>query len=157
MKVRALFTIPRLLIVALAAAILTLAGCLITGEAVGDEGLLFFGSLSVDNGSGLIVIPEAPRWHYHRIRIAASAYPVVVDRIVIVYRDGGQASFGVGWQFTDRIRFHDLRVRSDRPVQEVRVFQSPVRHGRQKLKGERGENEERGYAGPVSFRIYGLQ
>ncbi len=162
MKVRAVFTIPRLLIAALAAIILTLAGCLITGEAVGDRGLLFFGSLSVDNGSGIIVIPDTPQWHYRSLRIAASSYPVQVNRIVIVYRDGGEASYMVGWRFTDRVRYHDLHVRSDRAVREVRMYQSPVRpptdkHGRRKGKGEGSENYERGPAGPVFFRIYGLQ
>ncbi len=150
MKSRIVFTIPRVLMAILAAAILGLAGCLITGEAVGDDGLLFFGSLSVDNDRGVLVVPETPRWHYHRIRIAASYYPVLVNRVVIVYRDGGEDSFAVGWRFSDRVPYHDLRLRSDRVVREVRVFQSPV----QRRMGD--ERHERGAAGPVSFRIYGM-
>jgi hypothetical protein len=151
MKSRIVFTIPRVLMAMLAAAVLGLAGCLITGEAVGDDGLLFFGSLSVDNDRGILVIPETPRWHYHRIRIAASYYPVLVNRIVIVYRDGGEDSYAVGWRFSDRVPYHDLRVRSDRAVREVRVFQSPVQRNRMG-----GKKHERGPAGPVSFRIYGM-
>ena len=162
MKARVLFSIAKLPIILLAATVLTLAGCLITGEAVGDDGLLFFGSLSVDNGSGIIVIPETPRWHYHRLRIAASYYPVQVNRVVIFYRDGGEASYVVGWHFTDRVPYHDLRMRSDRAVREVRIYQSPIalgpdKHGQRKWKGEGGENDERRPPSPVSFRIYGLQ
>ena len=158
MKASAFFTVAKLPIVALAAVVLTLAGCLITSEAVGDGGLLFFGSLSVDNGRGAIVLSEAPQRHYRSIRIAASSYPVQVYRVVIVYRDGGEASYVVGWRFTDRIRYHDLHVRSDRGIREIHLYQRPIesrgdRHGR--WKG--GENEKRGPAGQVLFRIYGLE
>ncbi len=162
MKARTAFSIARLSAVALAAIILTLAGCLITGSAVGDGGLLFFGSLSVDNDRGVIILPETPQRHYRSIRIAASAYPVQVYRVVIVYRDGGEASYVVGWRFTDRIRYHDLHVRTDRVVRELRIYQKPVgpttdKHGRRKWKGEGGKEDERGPSGPVIFRIYGLQ
>jgi hypothetical protein len=140
---------------------LGLAGCLITGTAVGESGLLFFGSLSVDNGRGVIVIPETPR-HYRSFRIAASAYPVQVYRVVIVYRDGSEVSYAVGWRFTERVRYHDLHVRSERAVREIRIYQKPAApppggHERRKWKGEDRRDYERGPSGPVYFRIYGLQ
>ncbi len=162
MKTRTALTIARFSAVVLAAIILTLAGCLITGSAVGDGGLLFFGSLSVDNGRGVIILPEAPQRHYRSIRIAASSYPVQVYRVVIVYWDGDEASYVVGWRFTERVSYHDLHVRTDRAVREVRIYQRPVgpatdKHGQRKWKGEGGKEDERGPRGPVVFRIYGLQ
>jgi hypothetical protein len=146
---------------ALAAVILTLAGCLITGESVRDGGLLLFGSVSVVNDRAAIVIPQASQRHYRSLRIVASSYPVQIYRIVIVYRDGEAVSYAVGWRFTDRIRQHDLRLRSDRAVREVRIYQQPVRppadrHDRRRGKGE-GPRPGGGPGGPVYFRIYGLQ
>jgi hypothetical protein len=160
MKARVISAVFRLPAIGLLAVVLTLAGCLITGETVRDGGLLFFGSVSVVSGRAAIVGPEAPQRHYHGVRIAASSYPVQVYRIVIVYRDGGTASYAVGWRFTNRVPYHDLRLSSDRPVREVRIYQRPVEPpvngpGRRRGKGERRE-AERGPAGPVYFRIYGL-
>jgi hypothetical protein len=160
MKARVISAAFRLAAVALGAIVLTLAGCLITGETVRDSGLLFFGSVSVVGGRAAIVVPEVPQRHYRGVRISASAYPVQVYRIVIVYRDGGEVSYAVGWRFTDRVRYHDLRLRGDRPVRELRIYQRPVgppvnEPGRRRGKGERREYE-RGPAGPVYFRIYGL-
>jgi hypothetical protein len=158
MKAKVISAAFRLPAVALGAIVLTLAGCLITGESVRDGGLLFFGSVSVVGDHAAIVIPEVPQRHYHSLRIVASSYPVQVYRIVIVYRDGGELSYAVGWRFTDRVRYHELRLRSDRAVREVRIYQRPVgppvdRHGRRKGGGREAE---RGPAGPVYFRIYGL-
>jgi hypothetical protein len=143
MRIRALFIAAKLPVAALAAVVLTLAGCLITTETAGRSRLLYFGSLSLDNGRGIIVLPEVPQY-YGSIRIAASSYPARVYRVVIVYRDGREVSYHVGWRFTDRIRYHDLRVRNDRGIREVRIYQSP-------------ERSHRGPAGRASFRIYGLQ
>ncbi len=151
MKARAILSIARLPAIALAAIILTLAGCLITGETVHGGGLLFFGSVAIDNDSGIFLVPDYPQRHYRSIRIAPSVYPVEVYRVVIVYRDGGEFSYGVGWRFTDHVRYHDLRLGNDRAVREVRIYQRPFAHERRK-----GEREERRPAGPVSFRIYGL-
>lgn len=164
MKVRALFGIARFPLIALALMALTLTGCLLTGEATGRSGIFLFGSLTVDNDQGVFAVPEAPQQHFRGLRFVASSYPVEVYRVVIVYRGGHEQSYAVNWRFTDRVRHHDLRLSSDRVVREVRIFQrQPKRpadkHGQSswKGKGDGGEKNDRGQAGPVSFTVYGVQ
>ncbi len=165
MKVRAAFSIARLPVAALAVVVLSLAGCLLTSEAVNGGGLLFFGSLSVNNDQGVFAIPETPQQHFRGLRFAASSYPVEVYRVVLVYRGGQEVSYTVNWRFTDRVPYHDLRVPRDRAVREVRIYQrQPERlankRGRSNLKrGERGGDDQRGHrpAGPVTFTVYGVQ
>jgi hypothetical protein len=164
MKARAVFGVAMLPVVVLAVIALTLTGCLLTGGAVDRGGLLFFGSLSVDNDQGVFAIPETPQQHFRGLRFAASSYPVEVYRVVLVYRGGQEESYAVNWRFTDRVRYHELRVPSDRAVREVRIYQKqPVRpadkHGRLNWKGKGGGDDQRGRgpAGPVTFTVYGVQ
>ena len=165
MKARAGFSIAMLPVAAIAVIVLTLAGCLLTGEAVNGGGLLFFGSLSVNNDQGVFAIPETPQQHFRGLRFTASSYPVEVYRVVLVYRGGQEASYTVNWRFTDRARYHDLRVPSDRVVREVRIYQrKPERlankHGRLNWKRSKGGGDDQrghGQAGPVTFTVYGVQ
>jgi hypothetical protein len=164
MKVRIPSGIARLPFIALALLMLTLTGCLLTGEATGRSGLFLFGSLTVDNDQGVFVIPEAPQQHFRGLRFVPSSYPVEVYRVVVIYRGGQEQSYAVNWRFTDRVRHHDLRLSSDRVVHEVRIFQkqpgrSDDKHGQSNLKGkgDGGEKSDRGQAGPVSFTVYGVQ
>jgi len=147
--------------VALAVVVLTLAGCLLTGEVVDSGGLYFFGSFSVDNYHGIFAVPETRQQHFRGIRFAASSYPVQVYRVVIVYRGGEEKSYAVNWWFTDRVRYHNLRVPGDRAVREVRIYQrqpGPItdKHGRRKWKEKGRGDDERDRAGSVIFKIYGL-
>jgi hypothetical protein len=164
MKVRDLFGVAKLPLIALALIVLTLTGCLLTGEATGRSGLFLFGSLSVDNDQGVFSIPEAPQQHFRGLRFVASSYPVEVYRVVLFYRGGQEESFTVNWRFTDRVRHHDLRVSSDRGVREVRIYQrQPKRpadkHGQSswKGKGDGDDKSGRGQVGPGSFTVYGVQ
>ena len=163
MKAKAGFSMAMLPVAALAVVALTLAGCLLTGEAVDRGGPLLLGSLSVENEQGVFAIPEAPQQQFRGLRFTASAYPVEVYRVVLVYRGGQEQSYAVNWRFTDRVRYHDLRVPSDRAVREVRIYQrQPGRlgdkHNQSNWKGKGGDDRRgRGPAGPVSFTVYAVQ
>ena len=163
MQVRGAFSVAMLPVVVLAVIALTLAGCLLTGEAVDRGGLLFFGSLSVDNDQGVFAVPETPQQHFRGLRFTASSYPVEVYRVVLVYRGGQEESYAVNWRFTERVRYHELRVPSDRAVREVRIYQKQAgrpadKHGR-KWKDKGGGEDQRGRdaGGPVTFTVYGVQ
>ena len=162
MKERVAFSIARIPVVALALMVLTLAGCLLTGEAPNGGGLLLFGSISVNNDQGVFAIPEAPQPKLRGLRFAASSYPVEVYRVVLVYRSGQEVSYTVNWRFTDRVRYHDLRVPSDRAVREVRIYQRQQARQRGRMSWKRGQGGRddqrgRGPAGPVEFTVYGVQ
>jgi len=165
MKVRGVFGVARPALVALAAVmVLALAGCLLTSEAMDRSGMVVFGSLTVEDDRGVFPVPQATQQrHYRGLRFVASSYPVSVSRVVLVYVGGQEESYTVNWRFTDRVLSHDLRVRGDRAVREVRIFQSRTgrpsdSQGRSKWKGRGVDDDEggRGYAGMVSFTVYGL-
>jgi len=159
MKTKASFNMAVLPLIVLGAIALTLSGCLITGETMGGSGLLLFGSVSIDSDHGNFAVPQTPQRHIRAIRIATS-YPVQVYRVVLIYQGGFEQSYAVNWWFTDRIRYHDLRLANDKAVREIRIYQrmpgpSAYRHDRGKRKGS--ASVQGNPAGPVSFTFYGLQ
>lgn len=88
--------------------------------------------IELGEGPRVIVFPKSAG-AYRMLRIVVEGSPVVVYRVVLVYRSGDQDDLPVNWVFREGDWARVLRVRgAGRPIQQVIVYSRP-------LEGHEGE------------------
>ncbi len=128
------------------------SGCVVLGPPLVSGTLLLQARIAASQPEGTVVVTGGPVI-YRALRFEVEGTPVVIYRLLIVYRDGERDDLHVNW-VVNRGRWTrglDLAHR-ERPIESVILYYRPV--------AERGggEKEQRGESGQVAtVRVFGLQ